>query len=221
MEKGTSCKAVVFDLDGVIVTTDDYHYKAWKRMADEEGIPFDRAINERLRGVSRMESLEIILEQAEKPYSDAEKKALAERKNEYYKESLSALSPADILPGTKETLAALKKRGIKAAVGSSSRNAKPILEKIGLSDAFDAVADGTDIARSKPDPEVFLVAARKLGIAPTDCVVVEDAEAGLEAGFAAGMRCFAVGSAAGSPKAKSKAADLSKAAFEELIDPKA
>ncbi|MFA6508283.1 MAG: beta-phosphoglucomutase [Treponemataceae bacterium] len=218
-EKG-ACKAVIFDLDGVLVTTDDYHYKAWKKMADEEGIDFDRKINERLRGVSRMESLAIILEKSSHTYTDSEKTELAGRKNAYYRDSLKSLSPSDILPGTKETLAALKKRHIKVAVGSSSKNAIPILEKIGMKDSFDAIADGNDITNSKPDPEVFLVAAKKLGLKPADCVVVEDAEAGLEAAYAAGMRCFAVGSAASSPKAKSKAVDLSQADFNELIDPK-
>ena len=220
MKNEGECAAVIFDLDGVLVTTDDYHYRAWKRMADEEGIPFDRNTNERLRGVSRMESLSIILEKAPLPYSTAEKTALAERKNAYYRESLAKLGPADILPEALETLDALKKRGIKVAVGSSSKNAAFILEKLGLEDRFDAVADGTDISKSKPDPEVFLVAAAKLKVAPADCVVVEDAEAGLEAARAAGMRCFAVGSAAKSPKAGSKAADLSRADLNELIDPR-
>jgi beta-phosphoglucomutase len=186
MNAHTPCRAVIFDLDGVLVTTDDYHYRAWKRMADEEGIPFDRTVNERLRGVSRMECLAIILENSPRRYSDEEKRSLAERKNDYYRESLQALSPADILPGAVPMLEELKRRGIAVAVGSSSKNARFILEKTGLAPRFDAIADGNDIQRSKPDPEVFLTAAKKLGIPPVACVVVEDAEAGLEAAIAAG-----------------------------------
>ena len=185
-------KAVIFDLDGVIVSTDDCHYEAWKKMADEEGIYFDKTINNRLRGVSRMESLEIVLERAEKEYSEDEKLALAERKNGYYKEFITKLIPDDILPGAMNTLEELKANGIKVAIGSSSKNTPVILKQIGLSDYFDAVSDGNNITNSKPDPEVFLKAADMLGIPYGECMIVEDADAGIEAGKRAGMKTLSV-----------------------------
>lgn len=210
-------QAVIFDLDGVIVSTDEFHFQAWKRLADEEGIPFTREDNERLRGVSRMESLDIILEKASKAYSDDEKHALAERKNNYYRGSLQSLSPADILPGVKAVLAELKKRGIRMAIGSSSKNAMPILKAIGLENAFDAVADGTHITRSKPDPEVFALAGQKLGVPPAQCLVVEDADAGVDSGLAAGMPVLAVGSAAQHPRATLAAASLADIPVDQML----
>jgi len=194
-------KAVIFDLDGVIVTTDDCHYQAWKRMADEEGIYFDRVLNERLRGVSRMESLAIVLEKSTRRHTDREKQVLAARKNAYYVDLIRNLSPRDILPGAREILETLKQKGIKIAIGSSSKNAPIILKQVGLAGCFDAVADGNDIKNSKPDPEVFLLAARKMGVEPQDCIVVEDADAGIEAAKAGGMLALGVGSAANNPKA--------------------
>ena len=190
-------KAVIFDLDGVIVSTDDCHYRGWKKMADEEGIYFDRTINERLRGVSRMESLNIILERAEKEYTEDEKVEMATRKNGYYVDFIQALTPADILPGVMEALEGLKAKGIKIAIGSSSKNTPIILKQIGLSDYFDAVSDGNNISNSKPDPEVFLKAADFLGMPYKNCAIVEDADAGIIAGKAAGMVTFAVGNAKG------------------------
>ena len=201
-------QAVIFDLDGVLVSTDELHYQAWQTMADREGIFFDRTINHRLRGVSRMASLEIILERAEKSYTDAEKDELAAFKNGLYVNLLDGLTPADVLSGVSETLAALRERGVKLAVGSSSKNAKKILEKTGLLACFDAVADGTDITRSKPDPEVFLCAAAKLGIAPEACAVVEDAEAGIAAAKAGGIFAAAVGDAKKSALADAKLDDI-------------
>ena len=209
---------VIFDLDGVIVSTDNCHYLAWKRMADEEGIEFDRKVNERLRGVSRMESLAIILEKAAKEYSEEEKQAMAARKNGYYVELIGSLTENDILPGALETLKMLKAKGIKVAIGSSSRNTPIILRQIGLSDAFDAVADGNAIKNSKPDPEVFLLAARLLNLDPANCLVVEDADAGIEAALAGGMRALGVGSAAANPTATFTAADLEKADFESILN---
>ena len=190
-------KAVIFDLDGVIVSTDDCHYEAWKKMADEEGIYFDKTINNRLRGVSRMESLEIVLERAEKEYSKEEKTALAERKNGFYKEFITKLTPNDILPGAINTLDELKANGIKAAIGSSSKNTPVILKQIGLDNYFDAVSDGNNITNSKPDPEVFLKAADMLGIPYNECMIVEDADAGIEAGKSAGMKTVSVHGAKG------------------------
>ena len=185
-------KAVIFDLDGVIVSTDDCHYEAWKKMADEECIYFDKAINNRLRGVSRMESLEIVLERAEKKYSNEEKLQLAERKNSYYKEFITKLTPSDVLPGVMNTLDELRANGIKVAIGSSSKNTPVILKQIGLDNYFDAVSDGNNITNSKPDPEVFLKAADMLGIPYAECMIVEDADAGIEAGKSAGMKTVSV-----------------------------
>lgn len=189
-------KAFIFDLDGVIVSTDKFHYLAWKRMADDEGIYFDEKINDRLRGVSRMASLEIVLERASKNYTKEEKAALAEKKNEIYRRLLTGISPADRLPDVTETLTKLRETGYKLAIGSSSKNTPLILEKIGYATYFDAVADGNRIARSKPDPEVFLLAASDLGENPEDCYVVEDAEAGIDAANAGGFRSVGVGGAA-------------------------
>lgn len=190
-------KAVIFDLDGVIVSTDDCHYRAWKKMADEEKIYFDRRINERLRGVSRMASLEIVLEKRKKEYSNTEKHQLAERKNEYYKELINELTPDDILPGVTDRLKELKENGIKVAIGSSSKNTPIILRQIGLDSFFDAVSDGNNITHSKPNPEVFVKASEMLGITAEECMIVEDADAGIEAGKHAGMKTLAVQGAKG------------------------
>lgn len=214
---GERILGAIFDLDGVIVSTDDCHYQAWKRMADEEAIPFDRAINQRLRGVSRMESLDIILERAGRAYSDKEKAEMAQRKNAYYVELIGSLTNRDILPGALDALKALKGLGVKIAIGSSSRNTPLILKQIGLEAAFDAVADGNGITRSKPDPEVFLLAARLLGLKPENCLVVEDADAGIEAALAGGMRALGVGPAAANPKATFHAEDLAQADFNLIL----
>ena len=210
-------KGVIFDLDGVIVSTDDCHYRAWKAMADEEGIPFDRQINERLRGVSRMQSLEIILEKASRPYTDQEKQALATRKNNLYVRLVQELTPQDMLPGAMALLEKLRAAGIKIAVGSSSKNTPIILKQLQLSEYFDGVADGNAITHSKPDPEVFLLAARLLDLQPENCFVVEDADAGVEAALAGGMRVLAVGSAAGNPRATLRAASLAEVSGPEFF----
>lgn len=187
-----NCKAVIFDLDGVICFTDKYHYLAWKALADRLGIYFDEVINNRLRGVSRMASLEIILERAEKSYSEEEKLAFAEEKNNTYRGLLANMSPADLTDEVRETLLELRRRAYLLAIGSSSKNTKFILSQIGLADFFDAISDGTDITRSKPDPQVFQVAAQKLGVDPALCAVVEDAKAGIQAAKAAGMTALAL-----------------------------
>ena len=201
-------EAVIFDLDGVIVTTDDYHYEAWKKIADQENIYFDREINERLRGVSRMESLDIILEKSSKIYNEEEKIELATRKNDYYKNLLENLTKEDILPGILETLNFLENKKIKTAIGSSSKNTIFILNKIGLIDKFDAIVNGTMIKNSKPAPEVFLQAAEKVGIKAEKCLVVEDADAGVEAGKRAGMRVLGVGSAKNNENADYKSENM-------------
>lgn len=191
-------KAVIFDLDGVICHTDMYHYQAWKQIADELGIYFDEEINNRLRGVSRMESFEIILERYEGTMSLEDKVVYTTRKNEAYKELLKNMSPADLSPEVKETLDGLRAKGLKLAIGSSSKNAGFILERLGLDGYFDAVSDGNNITRSKPDPEVFEKAAQLVGEASIDCLVVEDAKAGLEAAIGGGMDCAAMGDAVAS-----------------------
>lgn len=189
-------QAVIFDLDGVICFTDEYHYRAWKRIADELDIPFDRTVNNRLRGVSRMESLEIILENNQgEPFSEAEKQSLAADKNELYKEFLTQMSEKDLSAEVKETLDALRAKGLALAIGSSSKNTPFILASIGLGNYFDAVSDGNNITHSKPHPEVFEKAAAMLGVKPEYCLVVEDAVSGAEAGHAAGMDVACLGDA--------------------------
>lgn len=207
-------KAFIFDLDGVIVFTDKFHYQAWKRMADEMGIYFDETINNRLRGVSRAESLEIILERYEGEPLTAEKKAeLMETKNNTYRELLATMTLADVSDEVRNTLKELRARGCRLAIGSSSRNAKFILEKVELLDAFDAISDGNNITHSKPDPEVFVKAGEYLGELPENCVVVEDAYAGIDAAKAAKMTAVGIGDAAGYDKA-----DVKIHGFAELLN---
>lgn len=201
-------KAVIFDLDGVIVCTDECHYKGWKKLADEENIYFDREINQRLRGVSRMESLEIVIERAKKSYTAEEKAEMAERKNNYYREYIKDLTPADVLPGVMDFCEFLRANGAKLAIGSSSKNTPAILKGIGLDTYFDAVADGNQITKSKPDPEVFLLAAKLVDIDPADCMVVEDAEAGVQAALAGGMDVLGLGNAVENTNATYKASGL-------------
>ncbi len=190
----------IFDLDGVICFTDKYHYQAWKKLADRLGIYFDEEINNRLRGVSRMESLEIILERSSKQYTQEEKIAFAEEKNETYKALLMQMTPADLSKDVKKTLEELRGRGYKLAIGSSSKNTKMILERIGLDNFFDAISDGTNIINSKPDPEVFLKAAEFIGEKPEDCLVIEDAEAGIEGAFRGGFDSAGIGEAKEHPR---------------------
>lgn len=189
-------KAFIFDLDGVIVFTDQFHFQAWKQLADSLGIYFDEKINHRLRGVSRMDSLEIILEKSEVSYSEQEKLKFAEKKNDRYRELLKTMKPSDISEDVKETIKALKEQGHKLAIGSSSKNTKFILKQTGLYDWFDAISDGTNITRSKPDPEVFVKAAQMLGEKPENCIVVEDACAGIDAAKAGNMTAVGIGDAA-------------------------
>lgn len=205
-------KAVIFDLDGVICHTDQYHYKAWKQIADELGIYFDEKINNRLRGVSRMESFDIILESYDKEMSREEKETYTGRKNEVYKELLKEMSPADLSAEVKETLDALREMGLKMAIGSSSKNAGFILGQLGLGEYFDAVSDGNNITKSKPDPEVFIKAAEFVGERPEDCLVVEDAVAGLQAAKAGGMECAGIGDAS-----SSGLADWKLESFRDLL----
>lgn len=189
-------KAILFDLDGVIVSTDEQHYLAWQALADRLGIPFDRETNNRFRGVSRMACMDILEQLGGKHYSKEEKEANASWKNDYYRSLLAQMSPDDLDAEVKTTLDALRAGGLRLAIGSSSKNARFILSRIGLSDFFDAVSDGTNISKSKPDPEVFLKAAEFLGLKPEECLVVEDAVSGVDAAHAGGMKAAAVGDAA-------------------------
>ncbi|MEH7130742.1 beta-phosphoglucomutase [Neobacillus drentensis] len=210
--------AVIFDLDGVIVSTDEYHYQAWKQISDQENIYFDREINETLRGVSRMESLDIILSRSDRRYNDNEKQLLALRKNEIYCKLLNNLSPNNILPGVINLLLSLKARDIKVAIGSSSKNTPFILQQIGLTSNFDAIADGNSIRNSKPDPEVFLLAADMMGVTPMVCAVIEDAQAGIDAAKAAGMKAVGIGSASTCLNADLKLKDLTYLDIDQLLE---
>ena len=202
-------KGVIFDLDGVICFTDRFHYLAWKQAVSPLGVPFDEKINDRLRGVSRERSLEIILEKYDGQLSPQQKAALCQEKNEVYKDLLKNLSPSDVSDDVSLTLSELKRRGVKIAIGSSSRNTRFILERLGLLDLFDAISDGNGLTKSKPDPEVFLKAAAMLGLAPADCLVVEDAESGIDAGKAGGFTTVGVGLAASYAKTDYKVTKVS------------
>ncbi len=194
-------EGIIFDLDGVICSTDEYHYMAWKALAEQIGIAnFTREDNKRQRGVSRMESLEVVLEKSDKKFTAEEKLALAETKNEIYKKMLLNMSPADLSGEVKDTLDELRARGLKLAIGSSSKNTPMILERLGLGTYFDAVADGNCITHSKPDPEVFLKAAEMLGLEPCRCIVVEDAAAGIQAGRNGGFLVAGIGGVTESEK---------------------
>ena len=188
-------KMAIFDLDGVIVDTAKYHYIAWKELADKLGFEFTLGHNERLKGVSRMRSLEILLEVGgmQNKFTEDEKEKMATEKNKRYVEYISRLRKDEILPGSKELLLELRSKGIKTGLGSASKNAGQILDSLGITDLFDVVVDGTIATKAKPDPEVFLLAAKALEIDPADCVVFEDAQAGIEAAVKAGMTAVGVG----------------------------
>ena len=190
-------EGIIFDLDGVICFTDHYHYMAWKALADEIGAKFDESNGDRIRGVSRMESLEIVLEGYNGPaFSQEEKVAMATKKNDLYRSFLQTMTTADLSDEVRDTLNALRAKGVKLAIGSSSKNTPLILERIGLAGFFDAVSDGNNITRSKPDPQVFLMAADMLKLDPKNCLVVEDAEAGIQAAISGGFDSAALGPAA-------------------------
>lgn len=206
-------KGVIFDLDGVLVSTDELHYKAWKQLAMELDImDFTKEDNQRQKGVSRMESLEVVLSKGRRIFSDAEKLVLAERKNSYYIELLQELTTDAVLPRVVETLTMLRERGILIGVGSVSKNTPLILKRTQLESYIDKVSCGLDITRSKPDPEVFIVAANKLGLNTVECLVVEDSAAGVVAAKAAGMRSLGVG-----PEYKELEADYEALNFNSTI----
>ena len=196
-------KAIIFDLDGVLLSTDKYHYIAWKALADELGIPFCEKDNEAFRGVSRMDCMEILVsKRKDLNLTDEQKTAYAEQKNNNYRRLLEQITPSFVEDEVRETLALLRRRGYLLAVGSSSKNSKFILRKTELSNCFDAIVDGNDISRSKPDPEVFVKAAAALGAQPCQCAVIEDAEAGLLAAVGGEMLPIGIGEAKNSPLAK-------------------
>ncbi len=191
IQNSSGVQGFIFDLDGVLTDTAEFHYRAWQRLADEENLPFDRQANEALRGVSRRESLLKIV--GDRPYSEAQLQAMMDRKNHYYVESIQDIAPADLLPGARALLNELRQAGIKIALGSASKNARPVIEKLGIADLMDAIADGHSVERPKPAPDLFLFAANQLGLQPDQCVVVEDAAAGIEAAIAAKMLTIGLG----------------------------
>lgn len=209
-----SVKGLIFDLDGVIVFTDKFHYQAWKQIADKMNIYFDKEINNRLRGVSRMNSLNIILENyIGSPLSQLQKEQLASEKNEIYRELLNTMRPSDVTEEVRKTLQELRKRGYRIALGSSSKNAKFILKQVELTDAFDRISDGNNIINSKPDPEVFLKGAEYLNLDPHECAVVEDAYVGIDAAKSGGMLTVAIGDATNYSKA-----DICIDTFQDMLN---
>ena len=187
-------RACIFDLDGVIVDTAHYHFLAWKRLAAELGINLTVADNERLKGVSRMESLEIILSLGKKAMPQDQMNQMADRKNTWFVEYVEAMKPEEIFPGVKELIGRMKTRSLLIGLASSSKNAQRVVELLGIAGLFDTIVDGTMITHTKPHPEIFLLAAKRLNMEPKDCLVFEDAEAGVEAALRAGMKCVGVGS---------------------------
>jgi len=190
----STIKACIFDLDGVIVDTAVYHYKAWKRLANQLGFDLTAEDNEKLKGVSRVRSLELILQWGGVSKTAAEQEELATEKNSWYVEMISHMTPDEILPGAKEFLITCRQAGLMTALGSASKNSGMILEKVGITDLFDAIIDGNKVSKAKPDPEVFLKGAEALGVDPAECVVFEDAIAGVEAAKNGGMKAVGVGS---------------------------
>lgn len=209
-------KAAIFDLDGVIVDTAKYHFHAWKRLADELGIDFTIEDNERLKGVSRIKSLEIVLEIGGKTYDHETKEKLAVKKNNWYKEYIEKMDESELLEGAIEFIESLKDNGIKVVLGSASKNAMLILTKLNVLHYFDAIIDGTKVKKAKPDPEVFLLGAKAVGVKPEDCVVFEDAEAGIEAAHRAMMKVIGVGESITLGKSDLKIKGLHEMSLEKL-----
>lgn len=187
-------KACLFDLDGVIVDTAKYHYLAWKRLANELGFDFTEEDNERLKGVSRVKSLEILLEIGNVTLDEKKQIELAEKKNNWYVDNISKIDETELLPGVLDFIKNLKKSNVKVVLGSASKNALMILDKTGITKYFDAIIDGNKVAKAKPDPEVFILGAKEVGINPSNCLVFEDAEAGVEAALKGGMKVVGIGS---------------------------
>lgn len=212
---GQSIKGFIFDLDGVITDTAEYHYRGWKRLADEEGIPFSREDNEHLRGVPRRESLMLILK--ERVYQEEKIQEMMERKNNYYLSFIKEITPRDLLPGAKELLEEIRAAGLKNALGSASKNAGEVIERLGIRDLFDAISDGFSVERQKPAPDLFLHAAGQLGLAPAECAVIEDAVAGIEAALAGGFYAVGLGPHERVGKANAVFASLVNVRLEDLL----
>jgi len=208
-------KGFIFDLDGVLTDTAEYHYRAWKRLADELDIPFTRADNEALRGISRRESLLLLLKG--RAYPEETLRKLMERKNGYYLGYIHEMTPQDMLPGARELLIEIRNAGLKTALGSASKNAREVIERLGIAELFDAVADGYSVTRQKPAPDLFLHAATLLGLSPTECVVVEDATAGVEAALTGGFYVIGIGPQERVGKAHVILPDLSKVRLDQLL----
>ena len=204
-------RGFIFDLDGVIVDTAKFHFIAWKRLADQMGFEITEEDNERLKGVSRTRSLEILLEIGGIELSEDEKQHLAQQKNEWYVELIGGLTSNDILPGAEKFLKEAADQSIKIALGSASKNAPYILEKLGIDRLFDAQIDGTQVSKAKPDPEVFLKGAEKIHVSPQNCLVFEDAQAGIEAARRGGMKCVGIGN-----NALLKGADLTVPGMDKI-----
>jgi beta-phosphoglucomutase len=210
-------KCCIFDLDGVICDTAKYHYLAWKSLAEDLNIPFTEQDNERLKGVSRMESLGILLSLGSKKYSDDEKRCFAERKNNRYIEYICKMTRNEILPGVENLLLALHKNYIKVALGSVSKNASAIIDSLQIESFFDVIIDGNKVTHAKPDPEVFLLAAKTLDIAPENCVVFEDAITGVQAAHRAGMKCIGIGNRNILAEADLVVADLTNITLHKIL----
>lgn len=192
-DEPAAVQAAIFDLDGVLTDTAEYHYRGWQQLADEQGWAFDRELNERLRGVSRMESLAIILDHNGVEASAQQQQEWADRKNRYYVDALADVGPEDLLPGARELVAACKQRGLRVAIASSSRNARMVLDRLEIAGEFDAISDGHSVELAKPSPDLFLHAAEQLDAGPARCVVFEDAGSGVDAALAAGMVAVGIG----------------------------
>jgi beta-phosphoglucomutase len=184
-------RGFIFDLDGVLTDTAEYHYRGWKRLADEEGVPFERADNEALRGIPRRESLMLILKG--RTYPDEKILEMMDRKNKYYLQFIDEITPTDLLPGARELLEEIRAAGLKSALGSASKNAPDVVRRLGIADLLDAISDGSSVERQKPAPDLFLHAAKQLDLKPDECVVVEDAAAGIEAALAGGFHTVGLG----------------------------
>ena len=208
-------KAFIFDLDGVLTDTAEYHYRGWKRLADELGVPFTREENEALRGIPRRESLLLLLKGCE--YSETQLQEFMERKNSYYLEFIREISPADILPGARELLEEIRAAGLRSALGSASKNAQEVIERLGIAPLLDAVSDGNSVQRQKPAPDLFLHAAEQLGLSPQECVVVEDAAAGIEAALAGRFWTLGLGPQARVAKAHRILPSLENVCLADLL----
>ena len=208
-------RAFIFDLDGVITDTAEYHFRGWERLADEEGLSFTREDNEHLRGIPRRESLMLILK--DRMYPEEKIQEMMERKNSYYLEFIKDISPRDLLPGAKEILEEIRSAGLKNALGSASKNASEVIERLGIRSLFDAISDGHSVERQKPAPDLFLHAAQQLSLSPAECVIVEDAAAGIEAARAGGFRSVGLGPAERVGKADAIFPSLAGVRLENLL----